>query len=712
MKIKNSRCLTTCLTAFVLIISLSLTVCAQNMTGTPNDVYTHWDTYTGKKTVYSKPMYAVQQVVGNHSLQLEEALENVIDVKIYDNRIYLLSPEQSLISVLNNDYQLEKQMKLADDSGQEIDFSGSKGFYISNNQIFVADTENQRIIVADLDGRMLREITLPSSELIPDDFHFRPIRMVSDNDENLYVLSEGSFYGAIVYSSEYKFTGFYGANTVNASALDVLEKLWDMIFTTNSKRAASERTLPFQFVNLCADENGNIYTVTGSTSAFSNGTGQIKRLSPGGSNILKKKQLDAVITANNFNFLEEEIFTRLNKNQVQDLCSITVDAAGFIYALDSTFGKIYVYDQDCNLLSAFGGGNGDGTQAGTYVKACALTMFGDSLLVLDSAKASLTVYEPTKYGKMVLEAQMLTINGDYDEAAPLWEQVLSLDRNSRLAYRGLARKAYINGNYEDAMEYSRQGLDKTTYDQAYQVVKQRFVKSNFIWIFPVALIALGGLVAFLIISNKKQLVLVKNIKVRTMFSCVLHPFRSFDDIKYKKAGSIWLAVLLSILFYIVSVLRETKVGFLFSEYDVSSFNSIFVLIKTIGLILLFSVANWGLSSLFEGKGWLREVFIVTAYSCLPLVVEGTVYIILSQFMSLSASAFFSAIHIVAVCFTAFMLIVGLMVVHDYNFTKLMGTGILTIVGMILIVFMVFILGILCSQFAEFAVKLYEEVIYR
>ena len=59
-----------------------------------------------------------------------------------------------------------------------------------------------------------------------------------------------------------------------------------------------------------------------------------------------------------------------------------------------------------------------------------------------------------------------------------------------------------------------------------------------------------------------------------------------------------------------------------------------------------------------------------------------------------------------------MLIVGLMVVHDYNFTKLMGTGILTIVGMILIVFMVFILGILCSQFAEFAVKLYEEVIYR
>ena len=77
----------------------------------------------------------------------------------------------------------------------------------------------------------------------------------------------------------------------------------------------------------------------------------------------------------------------------------------------------------------------------------------------------------------------VNIDGDYEESKALWQEVLSLDKNSQLAYNGLAKALYVEGEYKQAMEYAKLGIDKETYGQAFKWVRRDYIKDNFIWIF-------------------------------------------------------------------------------------------------------------------------------------------------------------------------------------------------------------------------------------
>ena len=86
------------------------------------------------------------------------------------------------------------------------------------------------------------------------------------------------------------------------------------------------------------------------------------------------------------NFADEGLLTLLNKPQAQDLLSLEVDTDGFIYALDSVFGRVFVYDVESNLLTAFGGGLSQGDQLGTFQQAVAIAATQQDVLVADSAQ--------------------------------------------------------------------------------------------------------------------------------------------------------------------------------------------------------------------------------------------------------------------------------------------------------------------------------------
>lgn len=169
---------------------------------------------------------------------------------------------------------------------------------------------------------------------------------------------------------------------------------------------------------------------------------------------------------------------------MQDIVSLDVDPQGYMFALDRTYGFIYLYDRECNLINGFGGGTGSGGQLGTFQTPSAIAVHGDRLLVADTSLSSLTVFERTSYGKALMEAQSLYIDGEYTQAGPLWQEVLSLDRGSQLACRGLAMCSYMEGRYEEAMAYAETGLDYTVYDLAWKEVLNRFIAGNFVWLFP------------------------------------------------------------------------------------------------------------------------------------------------------------------------------------------------------------------------------------
>ena len=656
--------------------------------------FTHIEETDGSVTsILAREAYTPVKAVSASGLGLEEAFGGLNDIFVTkDQRVFLLCADDSRLVVLRPDYSLDRIITITTPEGEEEYFTGAQGLYVDDNgDLYIADTNNGRILIADGTGRLQSVWEAPDSHLLPDDFLYQPTRLVKDADGYTYVLSMGCYYGALTFSPENEFTGFYGANTVQATALDTLSYLWDLLTGSDAKKEGSAKKLPYSFVDLCMDAQGYMITCTGKMSTGTNGVGQLRRIGPDGSNLLYKRGRDGRFSSSSsINLLEKKVVVRFRRARVQDIVSLDVDPQGYMFALDRTYGFIYLYDRECNLINGFGGGTGSGGQLGTFQTPSAIAVHGDRLLVADTSLSSLTVFERTSYGKALMEAQSLYIDGEYTQAGPLWQEVLSLDRGSQLACRGLAMCSYMEGRYEEAMAYAETGLDYTVYD----------------------LVGIVGLTVLLIRIRKRKTAWITNPKLSALTAVTFHPFRAFDEIKYKNRGSVLLGVVLAALFFLAKTLEYTASGFLFTSSSAKSYNVLFTLAQTAVLVLLWSVINWLVCTLFSGKGRLREIFLGTSYSLVPLIVFTFLRVLLSHLLPYAGQGLLNGLYMVVLLYTFYLLSVALMTVHEYTFPKFILTSIVTVLGMLLFIFIVMMIGILLQQFGDFLYSIYTEVIYR
>jgi len=692
----------------------SLTVSAA-----PTDSYNRQDQPGGNSVpVITREMHTATQSITAAILGLDKPLEGLTDIfSGEDGTIYILCGKRSRLIQLNKDYTLKKELTIKDQDGNEADFTGAQGIYADKNKnIYIADTSNARVLITDSDGLIKDIWEVPQSALIPNEFLYQPIAIDMDNKGYVYILSNGSYYGSLAFSPQGVFMGFFGANTVKASALDTMAFLWDKITGNDTKRAASVKTLPYSFVDLCIDPDGYMVTCTGSLNPYENGEGQIRKIGPDGSNILYKRNTRGnSVSSSIVNFLEKRLVVRQNNLShyiAQDIVSINVNEKGFIYALDKTNGTIYLYDGECNLLNAFGGGLGTGRQLGVFNAPISLTLHESSVLVADSSNNSITVFNITDYGSLVLTAQSMYLKGDYTEAKLLWEQVLAEDSGNQFAYRGLAMACYSEGNIEAALDYAKAGLDYTVYDLAWQTIITDFLARNFIWIFIGAIVLIAGITTLLVYIKKRKAVLITNPKIKTVLAVPFHPFRSFEELKCKKQGSLIIAAALTTLLFIAFMMSATASGFLFTDVSPQQYNIFYTLAQTVGLLLLWTISNWLICSMFSGKGRLREIFTATAYSLTPLIIFTFVRVILSNFMPFSGTGFLNGLQTAVWVFTFFLLCIAMITVHEYDFFKFFLTGIVVVFFMILVVFILFMISILLMQFWDFIKSVYEEIAYR
>ncbi len=686
--------------------------------------FTHWDTAADQLIVPSKDMYRPLKSFGGADLGITNdegeivALDGITDIFCTpDGMTYLLCGEagksgerggaKGRLYLLNKDYTLNREIVVLDDAGAYVDYDGALGVYVEGETIYLCDTTNNQVLILGQDGVVTGKLTVPDSDVIPDNFLFQPMELARDSDNNLYVLSQGSYYGALMYNTDMEFAGFYGANTVEYTVLDVFGQLWDMLTTTDAKREQKIRALPYAFISMTADSRGYIYTTTRTQK------GQVRMLSPGGTNILKNRDLHGEASdSTGFNFREEDEVSTFKETLTQELAVIDVNDAGYIYVLDITYGFVYIYDVDCNLLSVFGGGVKQGKELGMFEMANSMSLNGDHVLVGDAATNRVTVFEMTPYGKLVQQAEDLYLIGDYADSKPLWEEVLAQDSNSRLAYRGLGKAYYALGEYEKSMQYAEDAYDYVTYDQAYRQVRNANLTKNFVWVFVAIVVVVALVIVFLLFMKKREKSMFDNIKLRTFMNAMVHPFQSFTDIKYKGYGSMTIAVVMIVLFAFTSTLRITGSSFLFRDTDVYSYNSLFTLATTAGLLVLWIVTNWLACTLMEGKGTMSEIAIATSYSMAPMILYNVLFLGLSYVLSYEDAALLGALSTVMLIYTAFLLIVSIMTVHEYTFGKLIWSTLITAFFMILVVFVIFMMVVLMQQLFNFITSLYTEVAYR
>ncbi len=709
--------------AALILVGSVLTVSAESSQYVPYESYTYWDNITGadRKIVYNRPMIETEYVLNANTIGVDTITELNDVCTDKDGYVYLLDAGMegvpAKIIVLDSNYKFYKQIDCVygdeitaegeeTPKREEISFIGASNIYVHTDKtLYIADTQGRRVLHTDIDGNLLDTFVLPKPEekngsLIPSDFDFRPVKVVADSRGYVYILSEGSYYGALLYAPDKSFIGFYGANTVTTNILGALQSLIGRMFPNNERKSNDKRVLPFTFSDIIIDDKDFIYTATDAAEEA-----QVKKLNPGGgNNILDSDDVNFTDDFKNYTYHAD------GRGLQQNIAGIAVDENGFIYALDTIYGRVFIYDSQCRMITAFGGGLLTGEQKGNFVKASGIDLNGDRILISDKGNNTLTVFKLNDYGKKVLALTKMTIDGDYVESREGWEEVLKLDKNLQIAYTGIARAYLAEEEYEKAMEMALEGYDRDTYSLAFEYYRNQYISDNFNIMFIGAILIIAVLVAVVIILKKKNVVLIKSPKLKTMLSTPLHPGYGFEDIKDKKMGSVGLSIVVLLVFYVITVAETLLGGFLFTNYDPGTFNSLWVFVQTVGLVALWVVANWLVCTLLQGKGRFNEILIVTSYSLIPIILTRIVWIILSNVLLETEASFLSIITMVGILWAGLMLVIGMVRIHDFGMGRFIGTTLLTVFGMAAIIFLAILVGILFQQLGGFVSTIFVELI--
>jgi len=271
-----------------------------------------------------------------------------------------------------------------------------------------------------------------------------------------------------------------------------------------------------------------------------------------------------------------------------------------------------------------------------------------------------------EYEAALKQADSLTIDCHYAEAKPYWEQVFAQDQNCQLAYKGLAKAALEEGDYSKAMELSKLAYDRVTYSKAFEQVRDQFIYENFWWILLLCVGVIGALAAFMIISRRRMITFVKDKKLSLALSTLAHPIASFNEMKQKNLYSVPIATVYLVLFFVTSVLKTMYGGFMYGEADLSQYNALIELIGTVGLVLLWTAANWLCCSLFQGRGDMKEIFCVSCYALMPVILFNVAYLLLSNFLIPTANSGFDIVSTICYGLTLIHLLLGITIVHDFS----------------------------------------------
>jgi hypothetical protein len=195
------------------------------------------------------------------------------------------------------------------------------------------------------------------------------------------------------------------------------------------------------------------------------------------------------------------------------------------------------------------------------------------------------------------------------------------------------------------------------------------------------------------------------------FHTMFHPFDGYWDLKHEKRGSVRASLVFVVLTILSFYYQNIGQGYITNARGV--YSTFWAQVTGVLVpLLLFVVGNWCLTTLFEGEGSLKDIFIACAYSLAPLPV----FIIGTTMFSNVALSNETDILELLVTFAfiwVFMLIFfGTMITHDYSMGKNIITFLGTIVGMALIMFVAVLFTTLVGKIVSLITNIVTELQYR
>lgn len=576
----------------------------------------------------------------------------------------------------------------ADGSGFSI--AKAAGIFVTDDKrILIADPVSQSVVIFDNDLKEIRRLEVPKTDILPAGYFYQPVKVIEDSGGIVYVLSQGSINGAMQFDTDGSFMGFFGSEKVTLTAQLLTDHFWKSILT-KEQAGGMARAVPVEFISFDIDRSDFIYTIRRGNDVSN---GQVRKLNALGENIINDKLFG-------------------DTGSQQKLNDICVDSDGFITILDQGKCRLYQYDQESNLMYTFAS---KGEQLGCFTTPVAVASFGSRIYVLDSSSGTITVFRPTDFGSNIREALLLYYDGKYDQAMQPWLNVQRSDHDYRLANIGLGKAHEGLGENQKAMYYYKKGDDRDLYSSAFVKYRTEALRKNFpVFMLLIFLIILAPVIYAVVRRRKKRKTEydVKLTRRKMLVYCALHPFIGYSEMKYARSGSVPIAVFILAGFLAATILSRQLTGFIFNYARTDRFDIAVHFVSTVGLFLMFVLTNWLVTTIAEGKGKLKEIFIFCSYVLLPYTVLTLAGVIFSNILGIEEMMFMRIFQFIIYAITGIHLVIALMEVQMYSLKKTIYTLVLTGAGILVIVLISAIVYSIFTQIISFAGTLVTELTLR
>ncbi len=213
--------------------------------------------------------------------------------------------------------------------------------------------------------------------------------------------------------------------------------------------------------------------------------------------------------------------------------------------------------------------------------------------------------------------------------------------------------------------------------------------------------------------------LKKNAKLNNYFGSlkyalyvITHPFDGFWDLTHEKRGSIAAANTILFLTLLARIMKLQFTSFVFMKVYWEGINILLYLASVLFPLALWCVGNWGLTTLFDGKGRLSQVYMATCYALTPYPLMQFPLIVFSNMVTIDEAEFYGVLSAISLIWAGLLILAAMIQIHEYTVKKTLLFTVATGFAMLVMIFILLLFFSMISQGIAYFISLGREILFR
>ena len=194
--------------------------------------------------------------------------------------------------------------------------------------------------------------------------------------------------------------------------------------------------------------------------------------------------------------------------------------------------------------------------------------------------------------------------------------------------------------------------------------------------------------------------------------CITHPLDGFWDLTHEKRGTYAAANTILFLTLLIRILKLRFTSFIFIKVYWEDLNIFLYLASILFPLALWVVGNWGLTTLFDGKGKLGQVYMATCYALTPYPLIQFPLMVFSNFVTVDEAEFYSVVSALSLVWAALLVVAAMGQIHEYSAGKNLLFTVATLFAMLVMIFILMIFFSMISQGVAYFISLAKELMFR